>query len=114
MMPVMSASAISAAIRAKKKKMEEEESGAVRLSGIPEDATDIEVIKGHEPGERLSENVPIDRDEHPSLGELEAQATAEQPHDEKAEDPHQINQPEDGEVENRKANIRKKLKVMGK
>lgn len=57
---MMSASAMSAAIRAKKKKMEEDESGAVKLSGIPEDATDILVIKNKEPGEALSENMPME------------------------------------------------------
>lgn len=56
----MSASQMSAAIRAKKKKMEEDESGAVKLSGIPEDATDEMVIKNKEEGEKLSTNKPVD------------------------------------------------------
>ncbi len=57
---------MSKAIREKKKKMEEE-AGAVKLSGIPEDATDIAIIKNKEYGERLSENKPKDHDEEPSL-----------------------------------------------
>lgn len=57
---MMSAAAMSAMIRAKKKTMEEDESGAVKLSGIPEDATDILVNKNKEYGEMLSENVPME------------------------------------------------------
>ena len=58
---MLSASEISAMIRAKKKKMEEEHSDAVKLSGIPEDATDIDINKLHEPGEMLNENMPMMR-----------------------------------------------------
>lgn len=111
---MMSASAISAQIRAKKKMMKEQHSDAVKLSGIPEDATDIDVIKQQEPGEMMSENKPMDRDEDPTLASLEAQETAAQPHMDKWEDPKQINQPEDGAVENRKAKIRMMLAKMGK
>lgn len=66
---MMSASAMSAMIRAKKKKMEEEHSDAVKLSGIPEDATDILVNKNKEMGEMLSENMPKEHDEDPMLKE---------------------------------------------
>lgn len=62
----MSASAMSAQIRAKKKKMEEDESGAVKLSGIPEDANDILINENHIEGEKLSENVPMEHSEEPS------------------------------------------------
>lgn len=54
---MLSASAMSAKIRAKKKAMEDE-SGAVKLSGIPEDATDIEILKQHEATDELNENHP--------------------------------------------------------
>lgn len=101
---MMSASAISAQIRAKKKKMEEDESGAVKLSGIPEDATDIDVIKQMEPGEALSENIPTEPSEAPAEGTVS----------ETWEDPKQVNQPADGPVERRKANVRKMLTKMGK
>lgn len=63
---MMSASAMSAMIRAKKKKMEEE-SGAVKLSGIPEDAIDILVNKNKEEGEELSENIPMEHSDGESL-----------------------------------------------
>lgn len=59
---MMSASAISAEIRAKKKSMEEED-GMVKLSGIPEDATDIMVNENHIEGEKLSENHPSEESE---------------------------------------------------
>lgn len=54
---MMSASAMSALIRAKKKKMMED-SGAMTESGIPMDAQDIYNEKNKEPGEVLSENIP--------------------------------------------------------
>lgn len=76
---MMSAKAISARIRAKKMRMEED-SGAVKLSGIPEDATDIEVNKGHEEGERLSENVPTEHDQDPSLETETRQEEMREPH----------------------------------
>ncbi len=60
---MMTASAMSAMIRAKKKKMEEDHSDAVKLSGIPMDATDIDIIKNQEEGEKLSENIPMDSSE---------------------------------------------------
>lgn len=101
---MMTASQMSAKIRAKKKAMED---GAVKLSGIPEDATDIDAIKQKEPGEELSENTPMNREESPSLSELESQETAPDPAmSEVSPDPHQINQPEDGEREARKAKMR--------
>jgi hypothetical protein len=109
---MMSASAISAAIRAKKKKMEEE-AGAVKLSGIPQDATDAEVVKGHEAGEMLSENKPMERDESPSLESEMADEKKAQPYS-YPEDPKQVNQPADGPVEDRKAKVRKMLARMGK
>lgn len=96
---MMSASALSAQIRAKKKKMEMDHSDAVKLSGIPEDATDAEVIKGHEEGERLSENDRSEPGEAPALGAVS----------EEQEDPKQVNQPADGPREKRKASIRKML-----
>lgn len=111
---MMSASAISAQIRAKKKKMEAEHSDAVKLSGIPEDATDIETMKQHEATDSLNENHPMEHDDSPELPHERAQETAAEPHDEESPDPKQINQPEDGERESRKANIRKMLVRMGK
>jgi hypothetical protein len=101
---MMSASALSAQIRAKKKKMEMDESGAVKLSGIPEDATDAEVIKGHEEGEKLSMN---NRD---APAEMPAQGMVKEMWD----DPKQVNQPADGMREDRKAKVRKMLAKMGK
>lgn len=105
-----SASSLSAQIRAKKKKMKEDHSDAVKLSGIPEDATDIEVIKGKEAGERLSENEPKERDESPTLEEgiSSDSSNASEPMTE-APDPKQVNQPEDGKRENRKAKLKKRL-----
>lgn len=111
---MMSASAISAQIRAKKKKMEEEHSGAVKLSGIPEDATDIDTIKQHEATDAMNMNMPKDRDEDPSLASLDAEAKASGGMVGEPEDPKQVNQPEDGPVESRKAKIRKMLTKMGK
>lgn len=81
---MMSAAAMSAIIRLKKKKMEEEHSDAVKLSGIPEDAQDIMVIKNKEPGEMLSENEPKEHDEMPTLASEMADEKAMQPHEEKA------------------------------
>ena len=72
---------------AEKKKMEEEHSDAVKLSGIPEDATDIDINKLHEPGEMLNENMPMERDEEPTLEELHSKTVAPQPHEESAPDP---------------------------
>ena len=106
---MMSASALSAQIRAKKKKMMDEHSDAVKLSGIPEDATDIDTIRQMEPGEELSENTPAERDEQPTLSTLDAEQRAPQPHDESWEDPKQVNQPADGPVERRKARLRKSM-----
>lgn len=108
---MMSASALSAQIRAKKKKMEAEHSDAVKLSGIPQDATDIEVTKGMEAGERLSENTPKERDEDPGLAAQIASdsSNGEAPMTE-APDPKQINQPADGERENRKAKIKARMR----
>lgn len=60
---MMSASAMSAMIRAKKKKMMEDHSDAVKLSGIPEDATDELVNENKIEGEKLSENHPSDKEE---------------------------------------------------
>jgi len=99
---MMSAAAMSAAIRAKKKKMEMDESGAVKLSGIPEDAIDAKVIEDHIPGEALSENTPTEG----------STMLPEDVHEQ--EDPKQVNQPADGPVERRKANARKMLARMGK
>ena len=96
---MMSASALTAQIRAKKKKMSEDHSDAVKLSGIPEDATDAEVIKGHEEGERLSVNDRSEPSEAPAEGMVK----------EEWDDPHQVNQPADGPREKRKASIRKML-----
>ncbi len=77
---MMSASAMSAMIRAKKKKMEEEESGAVKLSGIPEDATDIMILKNKEAGEALSENMPKEHSDGEALspeGEMDEEEKAQ-------------------------------------
>ena len=107
---MMTASQMSAAIRAKKKKMKEEHSDAVKLSGIPEDATDHEILKQDSATDHLDENHPKDFDEEPSLEEQHAATVAPQPHDEKAPDPKQINQPGEGEMdeenEMKKARIR--------
>lgn len=102
-----SASAMSAMIRAKKKKMEEEDSDAVKLSGIPEDATDLLILKNKEPGERLSEHTMPDRDEDPTLEELEAKSKAMQPHEEEAPDSHEPYGPDGMKV--RKDKIRKMM-----
>lgn len=79
---MMSASAMSAMIRAKKKKMEED-SGAVKLSGHHMDATDILVIKNKEAGEALSQNKPKEHSDGESLSpesemdeEMKAQKSA--------------------------------------
>lgn len=77
---MMSAKAISAKIRAKKKFMQDNESGAVKLSGIPEDAIDILTNKGHEEGERLSQNAAPNRDEEPELDTEVAEEERAQPH----------------------------------
>lgn len=84
---MMSASSMAAMIRAKKKKMEEEHSDAVKLSGIPEDATDILVNKNKEEGERLSENMPKEHEEDPVLDSEVHQEMASEPHEEMAPDP---------------------------
>lgn len=84
---MMSASSMSAMIRAKKKKMMETESGTVKLSGIPEDATDIMTIKNHEAGEMLSENTPKESDEEPTLETQMAATKAPQPHESESPDP---------------------------
>ena len=105
----MSASALSAAIRAKKKKMEMEESGAVKLSGIPEDATDIDILKQHEIAEPNDDNMPKERDESPSVAELNAKTTAPQPHDEMAPDPEL-----DDEKKTRFSKIKSMLSKMGR
>lgn len=107
---MMTASQMSAQIRAKKKKMEEDESGAVKLSGIPEDATDIDRTKQIELTDSLNENHPKDHNEDPSLSEERAQEMKSDPMmSEVSPDPKQINQPEDGEREMRKANMRKAM-----
>ena len=64
---MLSASEISAMIRAKKKKMEQED-GMVSLSGIPEDATDIMINKNHEEGERNSINHPDEQIDEELMG----------------------------------------------
>lgn len=87
----MSASAMSAMIRAKKKKMMEEDS-AMTESGIPMDAQDIAINKNHEYGEHLSENKPKDHEEEPTIDELIAADTAPQPHEEMAPDPMEMDE----------------------
>lgn len=107
---MMSAAALASAIRAKKKKMEEDHSDAVKLSGIPMDATDILVNKSMEPGEAMSENEPKEHGEDsPALD-----PAGEAPEHQYPDDPKQINQPEDGEVEMRKAKMKSMLSRMGK
>lgn len=114
-----SASAISAAIRAKKKKMEEE-SGAVKLSGIPEDATDILVNKNKEYGEALSENEPAESDQEPSIDELMRADAEGASLDEVAPDPKECGECASGECSMhggkvaRFARIRSTLQRMGK
>jgi hypothetical protein len=108
---MMSASAMSAMIRAKKKKMAEETSNAVDFDGHHIDAQDIMTNKNHEPGEMLSENVPKEREEEPTLESLEAQEKAPQPHDEKALDPH-VNG-EDADKNKRKMKIKAMFMRMG-
>lgn len=104
---MMNATQMSAAIRAKKKKMEAEKE-AVKLSGIPEDATEIDINKQHEATDRMDENEPKDHDEEPSLDEQHAATVEAQPHEEKAPDPHEVNEPGeiDEEKEMKKARIR--------
>ena len=105
---MMSAKAISAAIKAKKKKMEDTESGAVKLSGIPEDAQDIMVNKNHEEGERLSENNPSDRVEDPPLDTEVSQEEAAEPHE--AEEPNPAVNGEGGEPDEEK--MKRQAKMM--
>lgn len=83
---MMSAAAMSAKIRAKKKKMMDED-GAMTESGIPEDAQDIAVIKNKEYGELLNDNMPKDRDEEPTAAEEIAEERKAQAHEESAPDP---------------------------
>ena len=107
---MMSASEMSRRIRMKKKAMAD---GAVKLSGIPEDATDHDIIKQHEIAEPNDENMAHDRDEEPSVEELHAETVEHDPNLRlEAPDPKQINQPEDGEREMRHAKIRKILARM--
>lgn len=89
-----SASQMSAMIRAKKKKMEDDPD-VVKLSGHHMDATDIDIMKLEEATDSLDENHPKERDEDPSLSSLHADEVAAQPHDESAPDPKEVN--EDGE-----------------
>lgn len=90
---MMSSSSMSAAIRAKKKKMMEEHSDAVKLSGIPEDATDIAVLKMHEATDPMNENHPKDRDEDPSLESLiESDSTNGSAPYESAPDPMELDE----------------------
>jgi hypothetical protein len=112
---MMNASAMSKAIRDKKKKLEDE-AGAVKLSGIPEDAQDIDSLKRREATNDLDENVPTDHEEDPSLSSERAEEMKPDPAvKEVSDDPHQINQPEDGEKEQRQAKIRKSYaKAMNK
>lgn len=106
----MNATQMSAKIRAKKKKMQEDESGAVKLSGIPEDAQEIDHTKRIEATDDLNENVPKERDEDPSLSEERSMETKTDPMmSETSPDPKQINQPEDGARESRKAKMRKAM-----
>lgn len=100
---MLTASEISAMIRSKKKKLEGEDE-AVKLSGIPEDATDIAINKNHEYGEMLSENFPKDRDEEPTPMHEEAQEKIMDPHEEMAPDPM-----EDEVIKLRKARLLKAL-----
>ena len=97
MMP--SASAISAMIRAKKKRMEEEHSDAVKLSGIPEDATDILTVKQHEMTDAMNENHTPSRDEDPLLPAEREQEMEGDAHGGMILDPDQVNTPEDGGVQ---------------
>ena len=107
---MMSATEISKQIRLRKKKMMEDHSDAVKLSGIPEDATDALVIKGHETTDSLNMNEPKERDEDPTLDELRAQVIKPDPAmSEVSADPKQINQPEDGVREKRLAKLRARL-----
>ena len=64
---MLSASAMSAMIRAKKKKMEEDHSDAVKLSGIPMDAQEIEILKQHETTDAMDENHPKEHSDGESL-----------------------------------------------
>lgn len=62
---MMSAASMSAMIRAKKKKMEEDKD-FVDLSGQSEDATDIQVMDQKAQAEELSENMPKEHSDEPS------------------------------------------------
>lgn len=107
---MMSSASISAMIRAKKKKMQMEESGAVKLSGIPEDATDIMAIKNKEEGERLSENVPLEHDENPMLAMVAKEDGESEAHEEmepSSSDPYG----EDGMKLKRKERLKKSMSM---
>lgn len=106
---MMTASQISAQIRAKKKEMEKDHSDAVKLSGIPMDATDMEVIKNHEEGERLSENHPKDHSDEPELSSDVSADGADDAHEEMAPDPKL-----DDEKMKRMAKIKSMMGRMGK
>lgn len=96
---MMTATEMSAKIRAKKKKMEDE-AGAVKLSGIPEDATDIMRMKQIQETDDLNENHPKDFDEDPSVNAERAEEMAAEPHESESPDPHEVNEmAEGGEVE---------------
>lgn len=84
---MLSAKAMSARIRAKKKIMEDEHEGSVKLSGIPEDVQDEMVNKNHEAGEMLDENEPADRNEMPELDEQYSETRAAQPHEDDEPNP---------------------------
>lgn len=89
---MMTSAQMVALIRAKKKKMEDEHSGAVKLSGIPEDAADMLVLKNKEEGERLSENHPKDHDEEPSLDSGIQDDEHDMAHEMSAPDPHEVDE----------------------
>jgi hypothetical protein len=78
---MITSKSIVAALRAKKKKMEEEHSDAVKLSGIPMDKEEMDIFKRHEMGEKLSKNFFKERDEEPELEHEEHEEMKKQPHD---------------------------------
>lgn len=109
---MMSSSQMLASIRAKKKKMMEDHSDAVKLSGIPEDATDIELLKMKEMTDPMDENHPKDRDDEPSLSAEHSKEMAPEPHEEMSPDPHVMG--EDGMDDEKQKKFMKIKSMMGR
>lgn len=82
---MIDASTISKAIRMKKKKFTEDKD-VVSLSGIPKDATDLEIDKDHEATDHLNMNEPKEHDdgsdESPAMEASEQEKMPNEQHEE--------------------------------